>query len=112
VIGTTGSVQTHEMTTEGAGIGTKDPQEDMKEDATIVTNIETGSGEGEVAIAKRIEILTETETAIGGIKVRPCLTHRAAQGPGIVKTGRRKTEIRRYCGRNGVYEHDDRGRPN
>jgi hypothetical protein len=73
------------MTTEGAGIGTKDPQEDMKEDTTIATNMETGSGEGEVAIAKRIEILSETETAIGGIKLRPCLTHRSARGSGTDK---------------------------
>jgi hypothetical protein len=99
------------MTTEEAEMGTKGTRGDMKADATIATNIDIRSSEGEVVIAKKTEILTETETAIGGIKLRPCLTHRATREPGIDKTGRRKTEIRRYCGRNAAYGHDDRGRP-
>jgi hypothetical protein len=91
------------MTSEGAGIGSKGARGHMKADATIATPIRTRSGKDGVMITKKTEIPTETETAIGGIKLRLCLTHRTARELGINKPGRRKTEIRRYCGRNGIY---------
>jgi hypothetical protein len=112
VIVTTGNVRMREMTTKGAGIGAKVTRGDMKVDATITTRIGIKSGKDGVTIAKKTEIPTETETAIGGLKLRPCLNLRMARELGVDKIGRRKTEIRSRCCRNGVYGYDNEGRPN
>jgi hypothetical protein len=106
---TTGNVRIREMTTEEAGIGAKGTRGDMKADATITTLIGIRSGKDGVKVAKKTEIPTETETAIGGLKLRPCLTLRTARELGVEKTDRRKTEIRRLCGRNGVYGYYNAG---
>jgi hypothetical protein len=91
VIITIGSVQTHEMTTEGAGIGTKGTQGDMKVDPTNATINRNQEWQRQMSDCGENRNNDLDKDRTGRIKPRLCPPLHTARKLRIDKTGGRKT---------------------